>query len=46
MNQICGSQFVPPTEKAAKYVLIMKVMIVLQVIIAIADIVAARAFLR
>lgn len=40
MRSICGAQIVPPTERAAKYVFAIKVLMVFQFIIAIMDIVA------
>lgn len=46
MQEFCGEQTVPPTEKAAKYVLIIKVLIALQLVVAILDIVANDSFLR
>lgn len=42
MNTFCGSQIVPPTEKAAKYVLIFKVQMLFQFMIAVIDIVAHK----
>ena len=46
MRSICGSQIVPPTEKSAKYVLLFKILMVFQLLIAIMDIVAHGSFLR
>jgi hypothetical protein len=46
MQSICGAQTVPPTESAAKYVLIIKVLMVFQFIIAVLDMVAVDLFLR
>lgn len=46
MCSFCGPQIVPPTEKAAKYVLLLKGLIIIQFLIAIVDLVAVRSFLR
>lgn len=46
MQSLCGPQIVPPTEKAAKYVLILKGLLVIQFLIAIVDMIAVRSFLR
>lgn len=43
---MCGEQAVPSTEKAAKFVLIIKVLLLLQFGIAILNIVAHEKFLR
>lgn len=46
MQKICGPQIVPPTEKSAKYVLLFKVLMIFQFLIAVSDLVAHKSFLR
>lgn len=46
MCKFCGPEIVPPTEKAAKYVIILKAIMIFQFIIAVMDIVAGNSFLR
>lgn len=44
--KIFGAQAVPSTDRACKFVLIIKVLILLQFAVAVLDIVASKHFLR
>ena len=46
MGNCCGEQTVPPTEKAANYVMAIKVIMFVQFLIVIMNFVAADVFLR
>ena len=46
MGNCCGEQTVPPTEKAANYVMVIKIIMFIQFLVVIMNFVAADPFLR